>query len=373
MPTIDKLNNNKMICNACKKTLVTKEVMKCRLCVDKFHIECLNIDKKQFFALTKDCKSNWICPSCTNVTRRARSQDTPVRQSTSATPIDDSNVVSYQSSDPNIISLLKEEVTMEKISKLLDDKLCSSLSTFMESFRKAIRDDVADMVKSEIAAAIKCTRDEFSATTDFICAEQNELKSDLKKAASTIKHLEDSKEKLEVEVAKLASRIVGIEKISRNCNLELQAVPERKNENVVSLFKKLCEVVKVSLEDGHVSACRRVAKLNTASNRPRNIVITLSSPRIRDMVLSATHRYNKTHPGRGIVSSDLDIAGESRRVFVNEHLSPEQKSLHAAARLAAKDRGYKYVWVKYGQIYVRKDDSASAILIKNWDSLDKIC
>lgn len=359
--------------------------MKCRLCVSKFHIQCLNIDKSQFLAFNKNYRSTWICPNCSNVTRRVRSNDsTPVRQGSSVALIDDSMNMSCDLPDPSTtppspalasssgILAGKDEITIEKISTLLEEKLSASLTIFMETFRKALREDVKEMVRSEIGSAINSIKEEFSATTDFICAEQKTHEADINKNATTIRSLEDKNTKLQAEIIRLNTRLIGMEKISRSCNLELQAVPERRNENVVALFKKLCEVVKATVDDVHVSACRRVAKQNSASNRPRNIVVTFSSPRIRDLVLSATNRYNKAHPGRGLVSSDLDINGETHRIFVTEHLSPEQKSLHAASRKAAKDHGFKYVWIKHGQIYVRKDDSSGAILIKDMDSLTKL-
>jgi hypothetical protein len=141
---------------------------------------------------------------------------------------------------------------------------------------------------------------------------------------SLIKQLEQDKAGLQSDIARLTSKLAGIEKISRSCNIELQAVLERKNENVLSVFRKLCDTVKAPVEDGHISACRRVAKVNTSSTRPRNIVVTLSTPRIRDLVLSAAHRFNKTHRDSGLLSSDLDISGETCRIYVTEHLSPEQ-------------------------------------------------
>lgn len=376
-----------MNCNACKEVLNSRELLKCRLCIGKFHYQCLNLDKQQFSALTKEYKSTWICPNCSNVTRRGRSNDnTPVRQGTSKTRFEDPMNMSCDVSDHNITSPspspivecssiclnTNTEVTMDKISTLLDEKLSASLSVFMNSFRKAIREDVKEMVKSEMDTVIKNITDDFSVTTDFICAEQTSLRTEIEKNTNTIKKLESEKSHLQTEVVKLNSRLAGIEKISRSCNIELQAVPERKNENVILLLKKLCDVIKVPLEDGHISACRRVAKLNPASNRPRNIVVTLSTPRLRDLVLSATHRYNKTHSGLGLTSADLDISGETCKIFVTEHLSPEQKTLHAAARRAAKEVGYKFVWIRYGQIYVRRNESSSAVLIKSMDCLDKL-
>ncbi|CAB3239210.1 unnamed protein product [Arctia plantaginis] len=363
--------------------------MKCRLCIGKYHYQCLSIEKLKFSTLTKEQTLNWICPSCSNVTRRTQSHDsTPVRGGQLAPTCDETlgmscdmippeslSTVAYsheEVSKPNSITNTSEAVTMEKISALFDQKLNSSFTVFMENFRQVLRNDVKEMIASEMGNAIMTIKDEFSATTDFICQEQHELRSNINNSIATIKVLEDENNRLQCEIVKLNARLAGIEKVSRSCNIEIQAVPERKNENVLLLLKKLCELVKVPIDDANINACRRVAKLNTSSSRPRNIVVTFSSPRIRDLVLSATHRFNRAHPDRGLTSSDLEIPGESSRVFVTEHLSPEQKTLHAAVRGFARDRGFKYVWIKYGQVYIRKDDSAGAVLIRNRDFLEKL-
>lgn len=375
-----------MECKACKKTVKTKDFMKCRLCLGKYHRECLAIEVKQFRAYTEEYKSTWVCLICTNVTRRARSTDnTPVRRNDLPVGSEDqmnmSCDIEYDQSTSNVsptLSLaaaptgISEAITLESISALLDRKLKTSLLDFKESIRKALREDIKEMVKSEIEAAIRLVKDDFSVTTDFICDEQKTLRTDINKNSETIKHLEREKAQLQSELDRLNARLTGIEKISRSCNIEIQAVPERKNENLVGLLKKLCNTVKFNLDDGQISACRRVAKYNSSSSRPRNIVVTFATPRIRDSVLSACHRYKKACPGRGLTSVDLDIPGETRKVFVTEHLSLEQKTLHAATRQAAKERGYKYVWIRYGQIYVRKEDSAGAILIKDIESLSKL-
>lgn len=380
--------DHKMNCVACKQQCA-KEFLRCRLCIGKFHYQCLNIDTKQFIAITKGQASAWVCPACSNVTRRTRTnENSPVRPGHLALRVEDSMDISCDLSDQNNTlpqdlpstsqssheanTSSKEEVTMDRISAVLDEKLSASLSTFMDSFRKAIREDVKEMVKSEIGSALKSITDDFGSSIEFISEDQKELRSNINREADRVKQLEVDNAKLKAEINKLNSRLMGIDKISRNCNIELQAVPERKNENVLTLFKRLCEVVKVSLEDSHITACRRVAKLNNASKRPRNIVVSFSTPRIRDSVLSATQKFNKTHPGRGLRSTDLDMPGEPCRIFVSEHLSPEQKTLHAETRRVAKELKYKYVWVRYGQIYVRKDDSAGAFLVRDLDSLNKL-
>ncbi|CAH2108022.1 unnamed protein product [Euphydryas editha] len=56
-------------------------------------------------------------------------------------------------------------------------------------------------------------------------------------------------------------------------------------------------------------------------------------------------------------TSHLGMAGDKKPIYVIEHLSPALKSLHAATRLKAKQKDYKFVWVKSGRIYVRKNES----------------
>ncbi|KAL4705332.1 hypothetical protein ACJJTC_019018 [Scirpophaga incertulas] len=94
--------------------------------------------------------------------------------------------------------------------------------------------------------------------------------------------------------------------------------------------------------------CRRVAKQIVSSSRPRNIVC---------------HFFHSTY---------LNITDEQCRIYMTEHLSPEQKTLDAATRKTARDLNYNFVWVKYGQIYVRKNEATSVIFIKTVDCLKNL-
>ncbi|XP_060810014.1 uncharacterized protein LOC132904106 [Amyelois transitella] len=265
-----------------------------------------------------------------------------------------------------------EVVTMDKISSLLDIKLKDSLSSFMDSFRCAIQEDVRKSVRSEVQSFAQELKNDVSSSTDFLCSEQATLKTEIVEKEKRIQGLESECARLQGDVDKLDSRLKTFKKSSRNLNIEILAVPESKNENVMMLFKQLCDVVSVTLDDSSIQACRRVAKMDRKSNRPRNILVTLTTPRLRDSLLSAVHRYNKGHPKDLLNSTHLGISGDSQRVYVTEHLSPDCKLLHAATRKFAKENEYKYVWVKYGRIYIRKDDSANSVLIKGLNTLEKL-
>ncbi|GBP39398.1 hypothetical protein EVAR_95850_1 [Eumeta japonica] len=51
-----------------------------------------------------------------------------------------------------------------------------------------------------------------------------------------------------------------------------------------------------SILETDIRSCHQVAKISTLLDRPRNILLTLAhSPRFRDLVIFATHCYNKTY------------------------------------------------------------------------------
>jgi hypothetical protein len=180
---------------------LTDNVLSCNGCLGKYHRQCLGISKEQYDSLHPEIMKTWVCPSCTNVnTRRRRTNpETPVRKhqvpagaqildmslDRSLTASGVNHTLSDIATPISCFTEDRETVTLGKISTLLDqkiqtsvsslieEKLNSSLSAFMNTFRAAIQEDVRKLVQSEIKSAVKDLECNFTATTDFICAEQD--------------------------------------------------------------------------------------------------------------------------------------------------------------------------------------------------------
>ncbi|CAH2207777.1 jg26218, partial [Pararge aegeria aegeria] len=75
-------------------------------------------------------------------------------------------------------------------------KLNSVLKVHMDGFRSALREDVKFLVKTELNLVIQSLKDDFSSTTDFICAEQKALKDILDNKTKLISDLEADNNKL---------------------------------------------------------------------------------------------------------------------------------------------------------------------------------
>lgn len=275
------------------------------------------------------------------------------------------------SDDSPPTSSLSNQISLDQIGDLIDLKLSPS-SSFMIHLRETLMADLKSMISSGIGAAIREVKDEFTATTDFMCEELKDASQKIVDSEQKIKSLEADKSELQMELQRLNGRLTTIEKISRDLNVEIQAVPENRNENVITLFKTLCQSIDTPISENDIKACRRVAKFNAKSPNPRNILVTLSSPRQRDTILSAVHRYNKEHPKNQLNATHIGLTDATIDIYVREHLSPQTKQLHAAARHFKKENKYKFVWVRNGQVYLRKADDTEHIHVKNLDVLKSL-
>ncbi|KAL0895241.1 hypothetical protein ABMA27_011395 [Loxostege sticticalis] len=360
-----------MNCSACKSALHASSSLQCVACKACFHYQCLNMSDGHFKMNIKELRRAWRCDSCMNITRRNRTDSTPVasphrlqeagragacsslahveQQHIADMSCDESLIntssVSCGSAGTSQAKDVDVSITMKQFSDLIDAKL--------DSIR--IRDqnreipvskvpgipEIQDKIKSELEKVTNSIRQEFSETTDFLHAEQKDLK----------KSISEQNSNLRAELNSIGMRLKAAEKTSRSCNVEVQCVPERRSENLVAVFKNLCKEIELPITDMDIRSCRRVAKMNPTSKRPRNILVTLPSERHRDQVISYVKRYNLKNAKSPINSGHVGVpGGENCPIFVSEHLSKDVKELHAAARRAAKDKAFKYVWVKYGRV-----------------------
>ena len=85
-------------------------------------------------------------------------------------------------------------------------------------------------------------------------------------------------------------------------------------------------------------------------DKKRIVIVHFKSRARRDEILSSCKSK------LGDLNKDLD---PDNRIYVNEHLSPENKRLFAMATKKKYELGYKYIWSKNGVTFLKKDDSAN--------------
>ncbi|XP_030033753.1 uncharacterized protein LOC115449995 [Manduca sexta] len=204
---------------------------------------------------------------------------------------------------------------------------------------------------------------------DFFNRQYEDLKSIVEEKSTVICKLETDNALLQSTVTDLSNRLCAVEQHMRGSNLEINGIPEHRTENLVNTVIQLSRSIDNPVSEDDILHTTRVAKLMKQNDKPRTVIVKMRSPRLRDSILAAVVRFNKKNATDKLNSHHLGLAGTITPVFVAEHLTPNNEALHAATRKKCKDVNFKFVWVRNGRIYVRKDESCSAITIRNMDSL----
>lgn len=166
---------------------------------------------------------------------------------------------------------------------------------------------------------------------------------------------------LEQKSRDLEMRLVQTEQYSRNMNTEIQGDQENEDEDVTVILSKLSDSVKEPITNLDVEAAHRVP---TRTSGKSNIVVRFKSKAKRDAMLQKSKKMRLTAEDVGLDSKDP--------VYVNEHLTPENKKLLGAAIAKKKQIDWKHVWTRNGAIYARQTDVSKVIRLYLQDDLSKM-
>lgn len=256
-------------------------------------------------------------------------------------------------------------VTHQDVRDIVTDIVQTQMNIFMSE----LNENISKTIHSELSL-LKEEMDNVKKSMDFINEKFEEARRDHKLMRNDVQDIKSENSKLQDAVVSLNNRINNMEQDARSCNVEIQCVPEHKNENLNVIIMRTAKAVGFNLSEENLLHYTRVAKSNNSNTRPRSIIARLSSTRIRDNFLAAVISFNKQNKNDKLNSEHIGVAGGKKPIYVVEHLSPFNKSLHAAARIKGKELGFKYVWVRNGKIYMRKTDDSAYILIRNKEILN---
>ncbi|CAH2088114.1 unnamed protein product [Euphydryas editha] len=144
--------------------------------------------------------------------------------------------------------------------------------------------------------------------------------------ADIIRSLRSETETLRANNISLLKRLAQMDQQFRSSNIEIQCVPENKQENLINTMVQLGRVIKCPIDEAKIHYCARLAKMNGSSPRPRSILVKFNSSRLRDEFLAASSRFNKNNADDKLNTSHLGIGGAKKSpIYVVEHLSPEKQ------------------------------------------------
>lgn len=312
------------VCGICTKNVNSKMPgLQCGgRCLNFFHSKCVNLNKQDLIRF-KDPGSYWCCPSCR----------TTSGINTSVVMGDEDNIESV--GDINTILNIMQSIQAD--IKSLHNKY----------------DLVLDSVKF---CSEKITT--FEATLSKLNEKVNKIEK-ISNENSALKH----------EVNNLQTRVEQLEQYTRINNLEIQGVPEKPNENIYHILEKIGDGINCPITPNDVDIAHRVAHMSPKP-QPKAIIVRFLSRKKRDEVLGAAKLKYKLTSNNGSIG--LKIEDISNKLFINEHLTSQNKLLLKNAKDVAREKHFKYVWVRYGHVFMRRDDRSPVLKLNVLSDLNKI-
>lgn len=355
------------ICGGCKKYIKTADKCTCSRvsCARHYHCACVNLTVDAYKKLP-----SWVCPFCTvKQPKGGDNSDTPVKLILTV-PVEDegrANVTVRKGTStptsPNDDTDIPAALEEAAMARLIRKEVTRALKDVTAVQFKALGDRLSGLETSVQYLSGQCD-DMFKYYSDtkanmaILSEENKQLREELQEMKKRTKNLEDAQARQE--------------QWSRAQNVEVIGVPETKDECVVDVIVKIAAQTGVILHSSEIEFAHRVQPRRAAGGSTagaaagRAIVARFRQRATKDAVVAAARKH------RNVTTQQLGIGGEVKRIFINEHLTKDNKQLLKSCKIVAAENNYKHVWTKNCRIYIRKTDTSPAIPIISMSDLEKI-
>ncbi|CAI6343109.1 unnamed protein product [Macrosiphum euphorbiae] len=195
--------------------------------------------------------------------------------------------------------------------------------------------------------------DDFSNKMDTILKELKDLKLENSKILSENKLLKD-------EISIINQKIDELEQKSIGNAIELKGIPKTVNENC-------CDIVQVIAKKSNSNITLKSAyRIHSSDNKTNIIVAELETSDMRKDFLS---KVKSLRLNANMIHNSWST---DSKIYVNERLTKNRRTLFSKTRLACKEKRYKYVWVNNAEILVKKDDGEKTLRIKSDKDINKL-
>lgn len=308
------------VCNVLCDTSKSDSFVKCVASCGKFaHYACAKDDKDGM--KTRGKSREWKCADCRNSSSsKSSAQSTP------------------------------SELTKEFLVRV------------MEQFKSEVFDELKTfrLDMSELSTSVKFVSDSLDTS--------NKLMSDIREELASLKkenkELRERSDNLTSEVRDLKERLRNLEQYTRKNNVEVSGIPETARESVLDIVKDVGAVLGVEIKERQVAAAHRVPSYK--KDRTPSLVIQFNSRATKDMLL-AKYREMKT-----LSAHQVNSSFPQQRVYINEHLSPENKVFLAKLKQKCRDVGYAFAWSREGKFFVRRASGENSRRINSYEDFASI-
>lgn len=203
------------------------------------------------------------------------------------------------------------------------------------------------------------------------------LSEDMKQLTTKVRAIEEEQvatnrrcEKLEEEshatsekVRSLQARLLDAEQHSRAANLEVQGIPFTTGEDVYDVLCRVARAIGVGYNRGGISIAHRLRRYSKKLAHPPLIVQFLSRSDKESWIRAARSK-------RGLDASQISPSLQPSPVFLNDHLTSDNKALMGRARRLFREKKLVFASFTNGKVLVKRREGDEVIRVTDMEQLD---
>lgn len=241
--------------------------------------------------------------------------------------------------------------TQPNVSTEPNDEILCKISLELASLRSEMR---------EISTSMQFLSDK----TDSSNVLMNEIKQELTLLRKENEELRTKNSSLTSDVRELQDRVRSLEQYTRKNNVEISGLPTTPNEDLMGLLKDVGKSIGVELDESHISASHRIPSYN--KSRTPAIIVQFQRRALKDTWIS---KYKEV---RNLTAKQVNKLFPDQRVYISDHLSPENKQFLSKLKHKCKEIGYKFAWSRDGKFFVRKNEGEKCLKIVTNDDIERL-
>lgn len=196
---------------------------------------------------------------------------------------------------------------------------------------------------------------------------QGKMMEKIEEIRQSNRSIEEGLNELKAENKQLKTRIAKIEKGAeiqamkeRRNQVEIAGVPVKVNEKPEELILNLAREAKVEVQKKDIESCYRI---KSREGRDGPIIIKFKESRKRDTVMKELKNRRPT-------LEMINMEPTQRKIYINESLTPNAKSILYRAKIAAREKGWNRVWTYAGTVYLKIEREGTQIKIESLEEME---
>lgn len=223
---------------------------------------------------------------------------------------------------------------------------CAELAKRIDSLESLLKGNIDDLVKDLATKMLKKFEEQgvgehvkLAETVGFVSDQYDSL---LAKNAELVA----VNKELVARNAVLEKKVTDMEQYSRLNNIEIKGIPTTKGEDCKAILQCVAAAIDCPISTADIDTVHRVS----TKSKEKNLIARFCS---RDKKNEFVRKARKAR----LRTNQLGFAGDNDKpVFVNDHLTVENKRLFAKALNLKKEKQWQFLWTDNCQILARMNE-----------------